>query len=110
MESKPMVVCLCGSTKFKEAFEKANKLETLRGNIVLSVGFFAHADSVELMPSVKKRLDELHLRKIDLADEVLILDVDGYIGWSTQNEWGYASEKGKRVRFLSKENICPEIN
>lgn len=104
--NKPIIVCLCGSTKFKETFIKANFEETMKGKIVLTVGWFSHTDSEIYYPTneEKIRLDWLHMRKIDLADEVLIIDVGGYIGESTQNELTYAYTTHKRVRFLSKEN------
>lgn len=102
----PIKVCLCGSTRFKDLFIKANKEETLKGKIVLSVGMFGHEElSAEEMAGgeIKKRLDELHLHKIDLADEILVLDQDRYIGSSTRNEIEYAKAKGKRIRYYSEE-------
>lgn len=105
----PTIVCLCGSTRFMEAFQKANLEETLKGNIVLSVGCNTKSDS-ELFgendaPSqlVKTMLDKLHKHKIDLADEVLILNVDGYIGESTRSELEYAQKTGKVIRFLNPD-------
>ena len=103
---RPTIVCLCGSTRFKDAFDDANYHETMGGKIVLSVGFFMHASGnrhgqdVGATPEQKVALDELHLRKIDLADEVLILNVGGYIGESTRNELNYAINKGKKIRYL----------
>lgn len=81
MNTKPMprVVCLCGSTRFKAEFVRANERETMAGRIVLSVGFFGHADGLELTEAQKATLDELHLRKIDKADEVLVIDAP--VGW-----------------------------
>jgi hypothetical protein len=95
------IVCLCGSGRFKEAFEKAEFDETLEGKIVLTIGCNTHdiARTDELKHH-KPMLDELHLRKIDLADEVLILNVGGYIGESTSRELAYARSKGKTIRFL----------
>lgn len=102
---KPIIVCLCGSTRFSQAFRDANLRETLAGKIVLSIGCdFKSDDALGLNEYDKKRLDELHLRKIDLADEVLILNVDGYIGESTQRELTYAWDKRKTVIFLEP---CP---
>ena len=98
--SAPTIVCLCGSTKFKEAFLDAAKSETLDGRIVLSVGFFGHADGITLSSEHKAKLDILHLRKIDLADEVLVVNVGQYIGESTQREIEYARSTGKPVRYL----------
>lgn len=93
---RPKVVCLCGSTRFKDHFIKANYLFTKAGVIVLTVGWFSH--DLDTMapptPEEKQALDQLHLRKIDLADEVIILDVGGYIGESTQREVKYAIARG----------------
>lgn len=107
---KPTILCLCGSTRFKTAFERANLEETLAGKIVLSIGCASKSDA-ELFGSLseaeweqtKIRLDRLHFAKIDLADEVLILNVDGYIGQSTGNELRYARKLGKTIRFLEPE-------
>lgn len=101
---KPIIVCLCGSGRFKQAFEDAEYNETLKGNIVLTIGCNTKdiARSAELAHH-KPMLDELHLRKIDLANQVLILDVDGYIGESTRKEIEYAEMKGRLIRYLSKE-------
>lgn len=102
---RPKIVCLCGSTRFSEAFHAANLRETLAGNIVLSIGcdFKSDTDLLlagELTEADKERLDELHLRKIDLADEVLFLNVGGYMGQSTLTEHFYAGSTGKTIRYL----------
>ena len=103
----PIIVCLCGSTRFYEEFHKANIRETLAGKIVLSIGidFKSDADLLlagEITLADKKRMDELHLQKINLADEVLILNVHGYIGESTRRELEYAREHDKRIRWLEE--------
>lgn len=104
IEKRPVIVCLCGSTRFIEAFNAARKAETLAGKIVLSIEIVTtqsrEEDPQHVDPNVKARLDELHLRKIDLADEVLILNVGGYIGESTSKELQYALARHKPVRFL----------
>lgn len=96
------IVCLCGSTKFKEEFEEVNKLLTLEGYVVLSVGCFMHHDGHEITDIQKKQLDNLHLRKIDLADFVFFIDVDGYMGKSTIREFNYAQNQGKPCVFYSQ--------
>lgn len=102
MDSRPTIVCLCGSTRFPDAWIKAHREESLAGKIVLSVGVMIHAGDMPIREDgpEKRILDELHLRKIDLADEVLILNVGGYIGKSTGRELAYARSKGKIVRYL----------
>lgn len=103
----PKIVCLCGSTRFSEAYQHANLTETLAGNIVLTIGCDMRSDaaifadkSTEELEQIKARLDELHLRKIDLADEILVLNVGGYVGQSTRREIDYATASGKLIRWL----------
>ncbi len=97
---KPLVVTLCGSTKFKKAFIDANFNETMAGNIVLSVGGFDHADGIKVTENDKKMLANLHKHKIDMSDEILVINVGGYIGDSTKEEIEYARQCAKHVRFL----------
>lgn len=107
---RPKVVTLCGSTKFKAEFEKAMKELTLKGYIVLTCGLFGHADGEyqdTITPEVKTMLDELHKRKIDLSDEIYVINKDGYIGESTQSEIEYAKQTGKKVVY--RYAIMPEV-
>jgi hypothetical protein len=100
MNEKPIVITLCGSTRFREAFEKANRDLTLQGNIVISVGYFGHGDP-NLTEDVKRALDELHFRKIDISDAIMVVSgIDGYIGNSTFNEIQYARSTGKQVLWM----------
>ena len=95
------VVTLCGSTRFKEQFLKAQKQLTLDGCIVISVGLFGHSGDDDVWkPGVKEMLDDMHLRKIDMADEIFVINVGGYIGESTKREIAYAEQKGKKVNYL----------
>lgn len=101
-------VTLCGSTRFGSTFHEANLRETLAGKRVFSIGVDTKSDTDlllagELTREDKERLDKLHLRKIDLSSEILVLDVDGYIGESTRREIVYAARTGKRVRYWSEE-------
>lgn len=105
--TRPTIVCLCGSTRFYEEYQKANYEETLKGKIVLTVGFYGnrpeikiHGETVGITLEQKVMLDELHLRKIDLADEVLVLNVGGYYGQSTTREIEYALSLGKPIHYL----------
>ena len=95
------VITLCGSTRFKEEFLEAQKRLTLEGNIVISVGLFGHSgDDVVWTEGVKDMLDRQHLAKIDLADEIYVINVGGYIGDSTRREIAYAEYKGKSITYL----------
>lgn len=97
------IVCMCGSTRFKQTWIAENARLTGEGYIVLSVGLWGHHERVTPSPESKAKLDELHKRKIDLCDWVWVLDVGGYIGESTRGEIAYAEAHGKLVRYLSQE-------
>ena len=95
------VVTLCGSTRFKEQFMEAQKRLTLEKCIVISVGLFGHSGDNEVWSEgMKEMLDAMHLRKIDMADEIFVINVGGYIGESTKREIAYAESTGKRVNYL----------
>ena len=95
------VITLCGSTKFKEQYLEAQKWLTLEGNIVISVGLFGHSGDDEVWTEgTKAMLDDMHKRKIDMADEIFVINVGGYIGESTGIEIEYARQNGKTVRYL----------
>ena len=107
MVGKYKVVTLCGSTRFKEQFMEAQKRLTLEGYIVISVGLFGHAGDQEVwdgmdegtLSKTKEMLDDMHKRKIDMADEIYVINVGGYIGDSTRSEIQYAEAHGKPVRY-----------
>jgi hypothetical protein len=101
MIGKFRVITLCGSTRFKDAFFEAQKRLTLEGNIVISVGLFGHSGDEEVWtPGTKEMLDDMHKRKIDMADAIYVINVDGYIGASTRSEIEYAKATGKKIMYL----------
>ena len=108
MVGEYQVVTLCGSTRFKNEFMEVQKRLTLEGNIVISVGLFGHSGDSEVwenmdegtLTKTKEMLDDMHKRKIDMADEIFVINVGGYIGDSTRSEIDYAVKQGKKVRFL----------
>lgn len=101
MVDKYKVITLCGSTRFKDAFIEAQKRLTLEGNIVISVGLFGHSGDDEVWTKgTKEMLDDMHKRKNDMADEIYVINVGGYIGSSTRSEIEYAKINGKIVRYL----------
>lgn len=103
MVGKYKVVTLCGSTRFKDTFMEIQKRLTLQGYIVISVGLFGHAGDEEVWTEgIKEMLDDMHKRKIDMADEIFVINVDGYIGYSTRSEIEYARKTGKPVRYLEE--------
>jgi hypothetical protein len=104
------VITLCGSTCFKDKFMEAQKRLTLEGNIVISVGLFGHSGDNEVWENMdegtltrtKEMLDYMHKRKIDMADEIYVINIGGYIGTSTKSEIEYAEATGKAVRYLEE--------
>ena len=110
MVGKYKVITLCGSTRLKDEFLEAQKHLTLEGNIVISVGLFGHSGDNEVWENMdegtltrtKEMLDDMHKRKIDMADEIYVINVGGYIGSSTRSEIEYAKATGKPVRYLEE--------
>ncbi|SFP66469.1 hypothetical protein SAMN04487928_105156 [Butyrivibrio proteoclasticus] len=112
MVGKYPVITLCGSTRFKNEFMEAQKRLTLEGNIVISVGLFGHSGDQEVwenmdegtLTKTKEMLDDMHKRKIDMADSIYVINVGGYIGDSTRSEIEYAKNHGKEVKYLEECN------
>lgn len=110
MVGKYKVVTLCGSTRFKQQFMEVQKKLTLEGNIVISVGLFGHSGDNEVWENMdegtltrtKEMLDDMHKRKIDMTDEIFVINVNGYIGDSTRSEIEYAIKNNKTVRYLEE--------
>ena len=103
MQGRFKVITLCGSTRFREEYMEAQKRLTLEGNIVISVGLFGHSGDCEVWDEgVKEMLDEMHLSKIDMADEIYVVNPGGYVGKSTSREIAYALSQGKKV-----SSFCP---
>ena len=108
MVGKYKVITLCGSTRFKKEFMEAQKRLTLMGNIVISVGLFGHSGDAEVweqmdegtLTKTKEMLDDMHKRKIDMADGIYVINVGGYVGDSTKSEIEYAKAHGKTIEFL----------
>ena len=104
MVGKYKVITLCGSTKFNDDFLREQKRLTLEGNIVISVGLFGHSGDDEVWTEgTKEMLDDMHKRKIDMADEIFVINKDGYVGTSTKSEIEYAKATNKPVKFM--ENV-----
>ena len=110
MVGKYPVITLCGSTRFKDQFIEVQKRLTLEGNIVLSVGLFGHSGDQEVwegmdegtLSKTKEMLDDMHKRKIDMADGIFVVNVGGYIGESTRSEIAYAQAHGKRIEYFEE--------
>ncbi len=98
--NKYKIITLCGSTKFKDEFMRVQEKLTLDGNIVLTPNFFNNIKKEDIGERRKKMLDEMHKQKIDMSDEIYVINVGGYIGESTKNEIEYAKAEGKKIDYL----------
>lgn len=94
------IITLCGSTRFKNAFEEMERKLTLEGVIVLTVGFYEKIDGTVLSENQIELLNELHRKKIQMSDGIFVINKDGYIGLSTQSEIEFAKALGKVVEYL----------
>lgn len=105
---KPLIVCLCGSLRFVDTWKRVYREQSLMGRIVLSVSVLVQDGDTPVMdPALKPMLDELHLRRIDISDRILVINVNGYIGDSTRREIRYAFALNKEVRFLEFDKRPP---
>ena len=110
MKGKYPIITLCGSTRFKDEFMEVQKRLTLEGNIVISVGLFGHSGDEEVwenmnegtLTKTKEMLDDMHKRKIDMADEIFVINKGGYIGDSTRSEIEYAEKHNKIIKYMEK--------
>jgi len=102
--------CADGANLFKDQFLETQKRLTLEGNIVISVGLFGHSGDDEVWTEgAKEMLDDMHKRKIDMADEIFVINVGGYIGTSTRSELDYAIAHGKTVNYFYGTGDMTEI-
>lgn len=95
------VITLCGSTRFKDEFMRVQKELTLDGCIVISVGIFTHS-CFFITDEQKEMLDDMHKRKIDMADAIYVINKNGYIGESTRSEIEYAEAIGKTIIYMEE--------
>ena len=101
IQGEYQVITLCGSTKFKDEFLRIQKELTLKGYIVISVGLFGHSGDNEVWTDdTKTMLDNMHKAKIDMADEIFVINKNGYIGSSTKSEIEYALSTNKKVNYM----------
>lgn len=100
MIGKYKVITLCGSARFKDNFMKVQKRLSLEGNIVLSLSFFDLDDGEVLTKEKKDLLDDIHKRKIDMSDEIFVINKGGYIGENTRSEIEYAKMTNKKVNYM----------
>lgn len=94
------VITLCGSARFKDEFRKQEQILSLKGYIVLSPIFFDDEKQIKLEHSTLEMLKLMHYRRIDLSDEILVINKNGYIGESTKKEIDYARNHSKIVNFI----------
>lgn len=99
VKAKYNVITLCGSIRFKNEFMKVQEELTLDGNVVFTPNFFNNLKG-EINAETKKMLDEMHRQKIDMSNEIYVINCGGYIGESTKSEIEYAKANGKKISYL----------
>ena len=99
VKDKYNVITLCGSIRFKNEFMKVQEELTLDGNIVFTPNFFNNLKG-EIKKETRKMLDEMHRQKIDMSNEIYVINCGGYIGESTKSEIEYAKANGKKISYL----------
>ena len=98
--NKYNIITLCGSIKFKDEFIKVQEKLTIEGNIIFTPNFFSNIKKEDIDEETKKMLDGMHRQKIDMSDEIYVINLGGYIGESTKAEIEYAKAKGKKISYL----------
>lgn len=102
------IICLCGSTKFKQQFDEMNWWLTSHDYMVLSVGAFHHSTEDQALRDEilahKEQLDRLHKEKIATADAIVVLNIGGYVGASTKSEIEYATKVGKPIFWWENQS------
>ena len=99
VNNKYNIITLCGSIKFKEEFMNVQEKLILEGNIVFTPNFFKNSEA-EITAKKRKMLDEMHRQKIDMSNEIYVINLGGYIGESTKSEIEYAKANGKKISYL----------
>lgn len=97
MKGNHMIITICGSARFRDEIDNAQKKLTLEGHLIFTV---EDLRDVRITKEIEAMLDESHRKKIDLSDAIYVVNVDGYVGPSTSNEIAYAKSKGKQVFYL----------
>ena len=112
---KPKIICLCGSSRFVDIMAViAWKLERDEHAITMSLHLLPQwyakdiPDHLAEHEGCAEEMDELHLRKIDISDEIFVVNWKGYIGKSTKREIEYAGKQGKPIRYLEPIGNPPE--
>ncbi len=106
-----MRITLCGSTRFKSVFEEWNHKLAVAGHTIYSLSIFAREESdvgkesnITITDEEKVTLDLVHLDKILNSDAIVVIDVNGYTGFSTKREIEWARMQRKFIYFITKES------
>ena len=118
IEARPKVIVLCGSSRFVDIMAVvAWILERDEGAIAMGLHLLPYWYCADNIPDhlaehegVADRMDELHLRKIDISDEVFVVNVNDYIGESTEKEIRYAQAQNKRLRWYTQDPVGSCVN
>jgi len=99
------IICICGSTKFKDKIIQVQRELTLQGYIVIGMHLFSQDERIKLTEEQLYMLKEKHKFKIDMSEAIYVVNPDGYVGDSTKEEIMYAISKGKKIMSLEPLEI-----
>ena len=116
---KPKIIVLCGSSKFTDIMAVCSWLIERDENAItmglhlLPRWYFGKdviSDHLAEHEGVAGQFDKLHLAKIDLADEIFVVNYEDYIGESTAREVGYAMDHKKVIRWYTNDPIGKKVS
>lgn len=100
-DNPPLVICLCGPERYKSEFMSAFRAFTLLGHVVVMPPMLDGTNGGAFVnEETQKKLDELHLKKIQMSDIVYIVNPKGVTNPRTRREIEYAESLGKEIRYL----------
>jgi len=107
------IATLCGSVRFREAFDMVNESLTLAGWVVLQPGVWRHDELHNNKPEsaeMKGMLDKLHNEKILMSDSIVVVNVGDYVGESTIREVMFAKLHDKKIYWVNPMKHSKEIS
>ena len=100
------VITLCGSLKFQKDMMIVAEKMALEGNCILTP-VYPILENCERTDEQLEKLKQAHFKRIELSDAILVINVNNYIGNSTNLEIEYSKKLEKEIIYytdLIKEN------
>ncbi len=94
------IITLCGSLKFKKEMMTVAEKMALKGYCVLTP-VYPVLENMERTEEQLIKLKEAHFKRIELSDSILVVNVNNYIGDSTNLEIEYAKKLDKEIIYYT---------